>query len=262
MNSSAITSKITSKLAAALFVAGMSLGLPSSSFAVVGTEPSCGPENSLCTWEITADGVQVAQGTFGVGESGAISYHGDVIPVQGGGTVQIGSLSGNIDPILGFNASAGTAAQGKSFAFAFSIPIALEGPINASSSVSYSLTSLSLDGAQIAPTVADHVVIAQELDTSVGGADPLNKGVDVGDKFFFPGGPKTDNSPVFTKTNTFVGGLQYDLMSVTIAFSLSANSQVGISGFVSQNPVPEPSTYGMLAAGLLLVAWVARRRLS
>jgi hypothetical protein len=255
---------VTSKLAAALFVAGMSFGLPGSSFAEVGTAPSCGPANTLCTWAITVDGkpVEGATGTFGVSESGQIAFEGQEFTLDDGSTAQIDSLSGNIDPVLGFSTSASTTALGKTFAFAFSIPIALQGLINANAEVGYTLTSTTTAGAQIAPLVGGKVVIAQEVDTSVGGLAPLNKGVDVGNTFFFVGGPDQQTSDQPPASSSFVGNLAYDLMAVTVAFSLSPNSNVGVSGFVQQTPVPEPSTYGMLAAGLLLVGWVMRRRLS
>src|SRR5262245_54796147 len=140
-------------------------------------------------------------------------------------------VHGNADPILGFAVAAGTGLSGATFAFSASLPIALSGTINANSSISYSLTGTTAAGAQIAPTVGTHVLTAQEVDTTPGGLDPLNKGVDAGNKFFFTTGPQTQNSPVFTASNSFVGNLAYDLMSATLAFSLSPSSQVGISGF-------------------------------
>lgn len=176
-----------------------------------------------------------------------------------GAYLSLDGLWGNIDPIIGFSFAAGTGAEGRTFSITYSIPVALSGLIEARSSVSYSLTSTTSAGAQIQPLLG-HVVIAQEVDTSIGGLLPLNKGVDVGGTFFFTGGPQTQNSPVYTASNTFVGSFAYDLMSVTLAFSLSPYSYVGISGFVEQvTAVPEPSTLLLLAAGLALVALMGRR---
>ncbi len=136
---------------------------------------------------------------------------------------------------------------GSTFGFTFNLPIALQGPINADSSVSYSLTSLSAAGAQVAPVVGSNIVSAFEVDTSVGGLPSLNKGVDVGNTFFFTGGPQTQNSPVYTASNTFTGNLAYDLMTVKVDFSLSADSTVGMSGFVQQVLYQSPPPSGCLA---------------
>ncbi len=216
-----------------------------------------------CTWSVEADGVEVGSGSYLVDPtSGEISLGSPLkITLGDGAWAAVNTMTGNADPILGFNVSAGTGAVGKTFAFNFSLPIELSGPINASSSVSYSLTSLSSAGAQIDP-LSGHVVTAQEVDTSPGGLTFLNKGVDIGPRFFFFGGAQTQNSPVYTATNTFVGDLAYDLMSVTVAFSLSANSKVGASGFVEQlpSPVPLPAAVWLLGSGLLSLGGLARRR--
>ena len=221
------------------------------------------PCDGHCTWSVEADGVEIGSGSYQVDPtSGEISLASPLkISLGDGSWASVNTMTGNADPILGFNVSAGTGAVGKTFAFSFSLPIELSGPVNASSSVSYSLTSLSSAGAQIDP-LSGHVVTAQEVDTSVGGLTPLNKGVDIGPRFFFFGGPQTQNSPVYTATNTFVGDLAYDLMSVTIAFSLSANSKVGASGFVEQlpAPVPLPAAVWLLGSGLLSLGGLARRR--
>ena len=175
--------------------------------------------------------------------------------------MSLNNVNGNIDPIIGFGLGASTAgAIGSTFGFTFNLPIALAGQINANSSVSYSLTSLSSAGAQIAP-IGGNIVSAYEVDTSVGGLDPLNKGVDVGDKFFFTGGPLTMNSPVYTASNSFTGDLAYDLMTVKVDFSLSAYSRVGISGFVQQlEVVPVPAAVWLFGSGLLGLVGIARRK--
>jgi hypothetical protein len=228
--------------------------------AMAGTVVPC---DGHCTWSVEVDGVEVASDSYTVdAASGNITLPSPVNVNLGGGTwVALNGMSGNADPILGFNVSAGTGAVGKTFSFTFSLPIELSGPISATSSVSYSLTSLSSAGAQIDP-LTGHVVAAQEVDTTVGGLPPLNKGVDVGPRFFFFGGPQTQNSPIYTASSTLVGDLAYDLMSVTVAFSLSANSKVGASGFVQQvpAPVPLPAAVWLLASGLLSLGGLARRR--
>jgi len=168
------------------------------------------------------------------------------------------SINGNVDPILGFGIGASTGAVGNAFSITLTLPIALSGPITADSSISYTLTALSAAGAQLTPLFGK-TLIAQELDTSIGGLAPLNKGVDAGDTFFFVGGPATMNSPVYTANNVFVGDLQYDLMSLTVAFSLSPDTTAGLSGFVQQIPVPEPSTGLLFGLGLVVLA---RRRQS
>jgi hypothetical protein len=225
------------------------------------------PCNGQCTWSMEIEGVEIGAGEYSVDqETGAISVSPTGILFQDPGSadspwVAIDGLSGNIDPILGFSVAAGTGALGKTFAFNFSLPISLSGPIDASSSVSYSLTSLSAAGAQVTPLFGS-MVVAQEVDTSVGGLVPLNKGVDVGLMFYFLGGPQVQNSPVYAASNTLTGALAYDLMSVTIAFSLSANSQVGMSGFVQQLPtaVPVPPAFLLLGSSLLALAGTTRSR--
>jgi len=235
----------------------LSFGVPVSSSATGVFD--CGPNGQACSIAASIDGVQVATGTYTIDpRTGDLSL---AAPVQGsgaGGNVSIDSISGNADPILGFSTSAGTGALGNSFSITLTLPIALSGTIMADSSVSYSLTSLTSAGAQIAPLLGSNIVIAQEVDSSIGGLLPLNKGVDVGSTFFFVGGPQTQNSPVYTASNSFTGDLAYDLMSVTIAFTLSANSNVGVSGFVQQ--LPEPTTMMLLGISLVGVAAVRRSR--
>lgn len=209
--------------------------------------------NGQCTWSIDVDGETVGNGWYEVDSTtGDIRLAGPLTLDLGDGSfVGVNNMNGNIDPILGFSLSAGTGAAGRTFSFNFSLPIALSGPIVANSSVSYSLTSLSSAGAQLTPLFG-HTVIAQEVDTSIGGIGVLNKGVDVGTTFGFVGGPQTQNSPVYTALNFFNGSLAYDLMSVTVSFGLSANSNVGVSGFVQQlpSPVPLPAAAWLLISGL------------
>lgn len=243
--------------------------------AFAGTIVPCGADVCSSGFNITFNGMAAGGGELLYdATTGDISLNTDPDSVTGtgtvsngsimwtmgdGSTVSVSSLSGNADPILGFGLGATTSTSGATFAFSFDLPIAIEGPIDTASSVSYSLTSLSGAGAQIAP-LDGKVVKAWEVDTSVGGLSPLNKGVDVGETFFFTGGPTVQNSPVYTATDQITGNLAYDLMTVQVAFSLSANSSVGLSGFVSQTVIPVPAAVWLLGSGLIGLVAVARRR--
>lgn len=218
--------------------------------------PAC---DASCGWSVSVDGVQVGSGGYPTNADGSISVNNPFRWSSGDGSyVSIDSMNGNLDPVLGFSVSAGTASAGKTFSFTFSMPISLAGQINANSQIGYTLTSTTAAGAQIAPLLG-HVLTAQEVDTSVGGLPALNKGVDAGDIFFFVGGPTTLSSGTYSAGNTFTGNAAYDLMSLTVAFSLSANSNVGMSGFVQQEPVPLPAALPLLISGLLGVVGLRRR---
>jgi len=106
------------------------------------------------------------------------------------------------------------------------------------------------------------ILEAFDQDTTNGSPiQDIDKRVDAGDDFGFATGPKQD-------TASFTGGPSllnvspaFDNMTAAVTFTLSADSNVGMSGFVQQLPVPEPSTYVLLAAGLAFVGFVARRKL-
>jgi hypothetical protein len=222
---------------------------------------------NTCTYSIMegpTGGTQtvIAQGTYSVDPvTGAVTLSKPVNWHDASGDSASLGLSGNSDPILGFSFSAGTGAVGDTFALSLSMPIALTGQIAAQSQVSYSLTATSSAGAQIQPLTGTHVITAQESSSIVGGPPPFNKGVDVGNTFSFTG-VGTQNSPVYSAANLFAlaAGNQYNLMSVTIAFTLSANSNVGLSGFVEQTPVPLPAAAWLFLSSLLgLGFWVRSR---
>src|SRR5262245_60295562 len=233
------------------------LALPLTASA--GTIHDCGDQGG-CAVTLSINGTQVGSGTFSIDPTtGDLSLPATLMGTLGGSTLSVTDVHGNADPILGYAAAASTGGSGATFAISFSLPIALSGPIDASAQVSYSLTGTTLAGAQIAPSFGN-VAIAEEVDTRVGGLPPLNKGVDVGNTFSCSPGPCNGTSPTFSATNSFVGNSAYDLMSVTLAFSLSPSSITGISGFVQQTPVPEPGTASLLGLGLLGLFWVGSRK--
>ena len=239
-------------------IASVSLAIFACGTAAAGTIMPC---DGQCTWSIQSDGSQVASGQFTVDPgSGDIDLQPLTVRLGGGNWVGINDLSGNTDPVLDFGVSAGAGPSGKTFTVTFSLPIQLTGVLDVSSSVGYSLTSLSGAGAQVTP-LNSHLAVASEVDSSVNGLGRLNNGVDVGDIFFTAGGPHTVNSPTYTATNDITANLAYDLMTVTLGFALSPRSSVNISGFVEQLPIdqiptPLPPSAWLLASALLgLLLW-------
>ena len=234
--------------------------IASTSTASAGTIQDCGLDGAACAVTLSIDGNQVASGNFQIDPiSGDLIWPGQLSGSSGESVLTVLNVTGNADPILGFATAASTGGSGGAFSITFTLPIALQGLIDAEAQVSYTLTGTSAPGAQISPLFGN-VLLAREVDTSVGGLPPLDKGVDVGDTFFCTPGPCNDTSGTFAATNQFVGNLAYDLMSITVAYSLSSNSNVGISGFVEQVVVPEPDTAWLLGLGILVLTGVARRR--
>jgi len=227
--------------------------------------PSCGSKGSDCSFEVSLNGQTLGTGNYLIGDNGDLLLPADQnFTARDGSFINVTGISGNADPILGFSASAGTGNSGAAFVFSFSLPISLAGPVAANSQVSYSLTAKTDAGAEIKPLLkGNHIIEGLDVDTSVGGLPSLNKHVGAGDKFTIAPGigifPRTENSAVFSAANSFITNAAYDQMTVVVAFALSPNSEVGLSGFVQQ--VPEPSVYSGLAAGLLFVGFVVRRRL-
>ena len=229
-----------------------------ASTASAGTIQDCGPNGSLCAVTLSIDDVEVANGHYEIDSTnGKLIWYGPLSGSSGDSTVTVDNLWGNADPILGFATSASTGGVGGAFSITFTLPIALTGLIDAAAQVSYSLTGTTLPGAQISPLFGK-VLLAREVDTSIGGLSPLDKGVDVGNTFSCTPGPCNSTSPTYAATSQFAGDLAYDLMSVTVAYSLSPSSHVGITGFVQQ--VPEPGTASLVGLGILAVAVASRKR--
>jgi len=245
-------------------VASLALSLALSAPAgAIAAGAGCGEDGSLCSFSVQADGQDLGTGRYTIGTDGLLHIVAPrTFTLDDGSTVGITDINGSPDPVLGFAASANTLANGHSFIFNFDLPINLSGPIAANSKISYSLTGTTAAGAEIKPLDPIHKILyALEVDTSVGGIDSLDKKVDAGDKLSFSTGPDTQNSPIFTNSSSFIGNAAYDTMTAVVQFSLSANSNVGMSGFVQQVAVPEPSSTALIFAGLGFVGWVARRRL-
>jgi len=232
----------------------------------------CGTEGAACSFTLSIDGNQVGSGFYDIGAGGVITLPSAVtfsLPNDPLSFITVNGLSGNADPTLGLQAAAGTGAIGHTYAFSFDLPISLNGPVAASSTIGYSLTALTGAGAQIAASIPGHkVVFGQDVDTSVGGVGPLDKRVDAGETFIVsPFAPTPINPTRTAQSETFAASSlinvtpAYDTMNAIIAFGLSPNSTVGISGSMSQIVVPEPSSMALLFSGLGLVGWIARRRL-
>ncbi len=238
--------------------------------AAVGTTDfaACGDGGSTCSFTASFNGQTLGTGSYDIGPDGELQLiAGASFTAKDGSYLKVGDISGNADPSLLFSGSAHAGANGGAFVIAFQLPIDLSGPVYATSSIGYSLTAGSAAvGALIKPLFGAGYKILQgyEVDTD-GPLPPFSKGVDAGDAFAIapePGNtlPKTVQSPTYTGTNSFITSSAYDNMTAVVAFSLSRNSTVGFSGSLTQIPIPEPSIYAVLAAGLGLLGFIARRR--
>lgn len=243
-------------------------GLFSIASASAGTVVQCGQAICSANFSINAGGQQIGTGEFDYdAETGVISLSSKNITGGGitwdlgsGESVSVNSVSGNADPILGFAVAATTGAVGSTYAFAFNLPIAIEETIATKAKVGYTLTSTTAAGAQITD-LGNKILQSWDVDTSPGGLGSLNKNVDVGETHFHTPGPDVTTA-TYEDTATIVGSLAYDLMAVQVAFAQSADSNVGVSGFVSQTPVPVPAAGWLMLTGLGFLTVRKRRTIS
>ncbi len=211
-------------------------------------------------------------------ETGAIEsimrdVNGTLVPVTGWATengtttsgdayeVNISNVFGNVDPILGFAFSANNNSSNfLTYSFAFGLPLGgITAPINAESQLSGSLTTTTANGGSVFPTLGPNMLVATDINTT--NFQVINKGVDTGTTVTNTG---IDNTTFdFGTTNAVINNGTWDLMSVVVAFGLSPNTAVGMSGLVIQEEitvVPLPAAVWFMSSGLLGLFGMSLRR--
>ena len=240
-----------------LSLAGLTLAMISSGSAWGGLVSGC--TDTTCTWEIQVDGQSVMNGSYVTDADGNISLANPVTVSGSGYTVSLTDMSGNIDPVLGFGLGAtNSSATPKTFAFAFSLPLGgLPVPINTKSQLGTTLTAFTSAGGSVFPTLGGGKIVDSQ-DIALSPFASVDKGVDIGDAFSVVG----QNTVVRTENaaGSITTGGPFDLMSVTVAFGLTAQTGVGFSGFVEQTPVPVPAAVWLFGSGLLGLVGIARRK--
>jgi len=221
-----------------------------------GTVSGCTADT--CTWEISVDGVSVMTGMYTADADGNISFGGTTISGDGY-TVSLDSMSGNIDPVLGFGLGATNTSGGiKTFAFAFSLPLGgLSAPLNTTASLGTTLTAFTSAGGSVFATSGTGKIVDSQ-DIALSPFASVDKGVDIG-----AGLSTSTMGTVVTSENaagSISSGGPFDLMSVVVAFGLTDNTGVGFSGYVEQTVVPVPAAIWLFGSGLLGLIGIARRK--
>lgn len=166
------------------------------------------------------------------------------------------------DPVVSYGVSVRN-LQNSTQNYVYTWPLlfspAVSGETLVKSSLTGTLTDTNGNGATLSP-------VGPAIQTAIAGFPFTSMGVDVGNTsitaaangsqsfaFYNPGpAPGANYAPGPTGNFTF--------MNVATTFSLSARDRVSMTGFTEIVPVPEPSTYAMLLAGLVFAGVVACRR--
>jgi len=226
--------------------------------AWAGTVTGCTQET--CTWSITVDGEAVMNGMYTADpDTGDISFGGTGTISGEGYTVSLDSMSGNIDPVLGFGLGATNSSSiTKTFAFAFSLPIGgLTGAIDTVAQLGTTLTAFTGAGGSVFATSGGGKIVDSQ-DIRLSPFNSVDKGVDIGDGLSVNSQDTVTNIENAANSINLIGG--YDTMSVIVAFGLTTQTGVGFSGFVEQTPVPIPAAVWLFGSGLVGLVGIARRK--
>jgi len=196
----------------------------------------------------------------------------------GGGTeifdLNLGAgLTFNADPQINFPFSVQNrmgSTQNYSFSFTLNLTPSLTQANLVKSSLTGTLrdgfgTAASQNGTEGIGTISPTIVQTSVLD----GGSPVSLGVNVGDAQSFVGA-LGNTSTYFGRYSPGPGAGAYSpgptpvtgftQMTQTVAFSLTAGDRATMVAFSEIVPVPEPSTYMLMVAGLAVLGTVARRR--
>ncbi len=233
---------------------GLVLAFGVSGSASAGSIPCDDP--AFCGWTVSVAGEQVMQGAYSIDDEGNISFGGfQMSDPDGDWAVSIGDIGGHVDPEIVFGVGATNTSGGAlTFAFAFNVPLGgFQGTIDTFAELGQTLSSASgSGGTTLFPTLGGGLIVDSQ-DIRFSPFDTMDKEVDVGDALFAADG---------TTVLVLDSASGYDVMAVTVAFGLSSDGGVGLSGRVRQTltVIPEPGIVTLGSIGLFGLWFAGRRR--